>query len=222
MYNNENSGFATITSFITPIGSSLNTLGQIRRATDGTAPNSNVAGVLVHTAGTRVVDTSALQALPVASASNVVIAATKTVTVTANVTLNLHLSGTISANVGDFLLKKQTSTTVANLRILGNVVNSSNVAAILISGTLAGTTSNTTAVVNRITGVVTATAPGILLHNPLGQVNTSGNVTITANTVVTQSNIWYGNINSRFYGNTLSNSTTYEATFLKASPGFLP
>lgn len=222
VYNNENSGFATITSFITPIGSSLNTLGQIRRATDGTAPNSNVAGVLVHTAGTRVVDTSALQALPVASASNVVIAATKTVTVTANVTLNLHLSGTISANVGDFLLKKQTSTTVANLRILGNVVNSSNVAAILISGTLAGTTSNTTAVVNRITGVVTATAPGILLHNPLGQVNTSGNVTITANTVVTQSNIWYGNINSRFYGNTLSNSTTYEATFLKASPGFLP
>lgn len=222
LYNNEDSGFASISSFTKSIGSSLNALGQIRRATDGTAPNSNVSGVLIHTSGTRVVDTSALQVLPVATVSNVIIASTKTVNVTSNVTLNLQLTGNISANVGDFLLKKQTSTTVANLRILGNVVNSSNVAATLISGNLSGTASNTTAIVNHVTGATTSTSPSVLLYNPLGQVNSSGNITISANTVVTQSNIWYGNISSYFYGNTLSNSTTYQATFLKASPGFLP
>ena len=222
LYNNENSGFAAVANQASLIGTSLNTLGQIRRATDGTAPNANVGGVLIHTAGTRVVDSSALQAVPFATASNVVIPSTKTVTVTANVTLNVQLSGNISANVGDFLLKKQTSTTVANLRILGNVVNSANVAAILISGTLAGTTSNTTAIVNHVTGAVTATTPSVWLYNPLGAVNAAGNITITANTVVTQSNIWYGNISNHFYGNTLTNSTTNEATFLKASPGFLP
>jgi hypothetical protein len=58
--------------------------------------------------------------------------------------------------------------------------------------------------------------------NVLGQVNSVGNVTVLANTYVTQTSIWYGNVTDAFYGNTLANSTTAQASFLMASPGYTP
>jgi hypothetical protein len=51
LYNNEESGFASITSNLTLIGDNINVLGQLRRAVDGTAPNSlNVLPWTVNTA----------------------------------------------------------------------------------------------------------------------------------------------------------------------------
>lgn len=221
MYSGEDSGFASITSSLTQIGTSTNVLGQIRRAVDGTAPNSNDSGTLVHLAGTRVVDVSTVQVIPGVSATDAIVDATTTVNVTSNVTLGLHLSSGITANIGDFLLQKVSSTVVANLRVLETVTSSSNIAAILITGSLSNS-GNTVSIVNRQTGSITNTAASILERNPIGQVTSTGNITLAVDTVVTQSKIWYGNTSGYFYGNTLSNSTTDEATFLKASPGYTP
>jgi hypothetical protein len=50
----------------------------------------------------------------------------------------------------------------------------------------------------------------------LGMINANGNVTISANTVLAKSNIWYSP------GLSLDSSTTGPALFLSSTPGFTP
>lgn len=319
IYNNENSGFATISSNVALIANTSNVLGQIRRATDGTAPSrlntvpwsanlalptdtyityggntyvttgnvygfdlpwrpnvalapntyffygsnvyqvssnisANVYGIsfanvsananvkytgridsgyvsiqsnvrllyagtnsLRHLANTRVVDSSEEQAIPDIIVSNTNVVATTVVNTTSNVSLRLRLNGNITANIGDYIL-----TNIANLRLLETVTTASNVAVLPQTGNIFAGNANAISIVSRITGNATATATTVIYANVLGQVNSVGNVTILANTYVTQSSIWYGNITDTFYGDTLANSTTAQASFLMASPGYTP
>jgi hypothetical protein len=319
IYNNENSGFATISSNIALIANTSNVLGQIRRATDGTAPNSlntvpwsanivlstgtyitynsntyvttgNVYGFDIpwrpnvalsantyffyganvyqvssnvganiygsnfanvstnanlkytgridsgyvsvqanvqllyagtnnvrHLANTRVVDSSEQQTIPDITVSNTSIVANTAVNTTSNVTLRLRLNGNITANIGDYIL-----TNIANLRLLETVTTASNVAVLPHTGNIFAGNANAISIVSRITGNATSTTARVIYANVLGQVSSVGNVTILANTYVTQSNIWYGNVTNTFYGNTLANSTTAQGSFLMASPGYIP
>ena len=319
IYNNENSGFATISSNVALIANTSNVLGQIRRATDGTAPNSlntvpwstnlavatgtyityssntyvttgNVYGFDIpwrpnvalsantyffygsnvyqvssnvganvygssfanvsananvkytgridsgyvsiqsnvqllytgtnnvrHLANTRVVDASEQQVIPDITVSNTSIAATTAINTTANVTLRLRLNGNITANIGDYIL-----TNIANLRLLETVTTASNIAVLPHTGNIFTGNANAISVVSRITGNASATTAAVMYANVLGQVNSVGNVTVLANTYVTRSNIWYGNVTNTFYGNTLANSTTAQGSFLMASPGYIP
>ena len=319
IYNNENSGFATISSNVTLVANTANVLGQIRRATDGTAPNSlntvpwsanlvlptgtyitynsntyvttgNVYGFSIpwrpnvglvantyffygsnvyqvssnvganvygssfanvsananvkytgridsgyvsiqsnvqllytgtnnvrHLANTRVVDASEQQTIPDITVSNTSIAATTAINTTANVTLRLRLNGNITANIGDYIL-----TNIANLRLLETVTTASNIAVLPHTGNIFAGNANAISIVSRITGNATSTATTVMYANVLGQVSSVGNVTVLANTYVTRSNIWYGNVTNTFYGNTLANSTTAQGSFLTASPGYIP
>jgi len=319
IYNNENSGFATINSNVALIANTANVLGQIRRATDGTAPNSlnttpwstnvtlstgtyityngntyvttgNVYGFDIswrsnvvlapntyffygsnvyqvssnvganvygssfanvsananvkytgridsgyasiesnvrllytgtnnvrHLANTRVVDSSEQQTIPDIVISNTSVVANTAINTTSNVALRLRLNGNITANIGDYIL-----TNIANLRLLETVTTASNIAVLPHTGNIFTGNANTISIVSRITGNATTTATTVMYANVLGQVSSVGNVTILANTYVTQSSIWYGNVTNAFYGNTLANSTTAQASFLMASPGYTP
>jgi hypothetical protein len=137
--------------------------------------------------------------------------------VTSNVTIKLTLDGNVTANIGDYIL-----TNIANLRLLETVTTASTLAVIRISGNIFTGNSNTITVVDRVTGNAVATTTTVNTAVILGQVNNMGNVEILANTLVTKSQIWYGNLGYSFYGDTLNNSTTAQATFLKASPGYIP
>jgi hypothetical protein len=96
------------------------------------------------------------------------------------------------------------------------------VAVLSRSGNIFAGNANAISIVSRITGNATSTTARVIYANVLGQVSSVGNVTILANTYVTQSNIWYGNVTNTFYGNTLANSTTAQGSFLMASPGYIP
>lgn len=318
LYNNEDSGFATIISNTVLIGDTVNVLSQIRRGVDGTAPNSlnvipwsvntaNPAGSYIsysgntyvttgdtygfddvwranvvfptnsffsytgnvyqatgnvyapagntfstvvgnatliytnridsgfasieanisllysgidnlrHLANTRVVDASRQQAIPDLTVSNVEIVTSTPFNVTSNVTLVLKVNNNVSANIGDYI-----TTAVANVRVLENVVTGSNIAVTRISGNIFGATGNAISVVDHVTSNVTVTSANVVYANIVGTVNSVGNITIPSGTFVIQDAIWYGNVNTLFYGNTLTNSTTPEAEFLKAEPGYIP
>jgi hypothetical protein len=319
IYNNENSGFATISSNVTLISDTANVLGQIRRATDGTAPNTLnttpwVANIIVstgtyitynnntyvttgnvygsnipwqpniilapntyffygsnvyqvssniganiygrsfanvsananvkytgridsgyvsiqsnlqllytgtnnirHLANTRVVDSSDQQAIPDIVISNTSVVATTTINTTSNVSLKLQLNGNITANIGDYIL-----TNIANLRLLETVTTASNIAVVSLTGNIFAGNANAISIISSITGNASATTATVMYANVLGQVSSVGNVTILANTYLIKSDIWYGNITNKFYGNTLANSTTAQASFLMESPGYTP
>jgi hypothetical protein len=172
---------------------------------------------LRHLANTRVVDASEQQAVPDITVSNTSIVATTTVNTTANVAVRLRLNGNITANIGDYIL-----TNIANLRLLETVTTASNIAVLPHTGNIFAGNANTISIVSRITGNATSTTATVIYANVLGQVSSVGNVTVLANTYVTQSNIWYGNVTNTFYGNTLANSTTAQGSFLMASPGYIP
>jgi hypothetical protein len=169
-------------------------------------------------ANSRVVDSSLEQQIPDIVIANVINATVTTSNnVTSNVTIKMSLNGNISANIGDYLL-----TNIANLRLLETVTTASNLAVIQISGNIFTGNANAISVIDRVTGNATTTTANVATASILGQVTSTGNVTILANAYVVKSNIWYGNIDAYFYGDTLNNSTTTEAVFLKASPGYIP
>lgn len=223
LFNNENSGFASITNNLQFIGNTVNVLGQIRRAVDGTGPAVLSNGTMVHLAGSRVVDSSMKQQITASGTSNVRLASSTTKTVTANVSLKVQITGNITANVGDFITQKFANATVAaNLRVIGNVVSSSNVAVIKIGGNITSLSGNLISIVKQNGGGTTNTAYGIKSNSVLGTVNTAGNVTVSANTYVATGNIWYGNTTAYYYSGNLKTSTTAQATFLTSSPGYVP
>jgi hypothetical protein len=94
-----------------------NTLGQIRRGTQGTAAAN------IHLANVLVVDGSVYQNVPGSEHGNVTLTTTNTYTVTNTISYNLRLSGNISANVGDVLTQ---ATSGASATIIGaNLITSS-------------------------------------------------------------------------------------------------
>jgi hypothetical protein len=255
IYNNENSGFATISSNVTLLGNTVNILGQIRRATNGTSPSN------VHVAGSLVVDSGIDQEIP-ASATTETTLATQTTYISNNnastVTKVLWTIKPISVNNGDYIVQGS-----ANVRVLSSVRNQSNVAVTLISGTVGASNvavsisgsrtawtanaviptselitygGNTYAVVGNVYGpsfgnalvsanvmLVNSTTNFIANTRVLGNILSNGSVILPAATIVSTGNVWY-TVGSGYptNGTGLINSTTDQATFLKASPGYIP
>ena len=172
---------------------------------------------LRHLSGERVVDSSKQQAIPDYVVSDVNVSVTTDYTTTANVTFTLRMNGNITANIGDFI-----KTTSANVRLLENATTASNVAVIKIGGNIQTATGETISIVNRLNGNITVTAANVIYATVTGKVANNGNVTVSGGTTVINGNIWYGNASARAYGDTMSNSTTVEAEFLKAEPGYIP
>jgi len=179
----------------------VNSLSQLRRGVDGTGSAN------VHTANTRVVDSSLAQILP-----NIVPTTTTTLTgektVTANVTWRIGLSKTISANIGDYMTM---TSPAANVRILDTVANANVVAVHFVSGNLTiGSTANVL-----ING--TATQANVATMQILGAVESDGNVSVTGKTIK-QDYLWkaYGT------GDTLESSTTEWATWIKDERSYTP
>ena len=79
-----------------------NTLGQIRRAVDGTSPK------LVHPVDSLVVDSSIQQTIPGTTLGNLAITSNVTYKTTDIVTLGIVLTSNISANIGDNITQTQT------------------------------------------------------------------------------------------------------------------
>lgn len=79
-----------------------NTLGQLRRAVDGTSPQ------VVHPAESLVVDSSIQQIIPGTTLSNVAVTSNVTYKTTDIVTLGIVLTSNISANIGDVITQTQT------------------------------------------------------------------------------------------------------------------
>jgi len=94
-----------------------NTLGQIRRGTQGTAiPDVQLSGKLV-------IDGSLRQQVPGSQHGNVALSIDTTYTTTSVVSYNLRLSGTVSANVGDIITQ---TTSGASATVVGaNLITSS-------------------------------------------------------------------------------------------------
>jgi len=179
----------------------VNSLSQLRRGVDGTGSPE------LHTANTRVVDSSLAQVLP-----NIVPTTTTTLTgektVTANVTWRVGLSKTISANIGDYMTM---TSPAANVRILDTVANANVVAVHFVSGNLTiGSTANVL-----ING--TATQANVATMQILGAVESDGNVSVTGKTIK-QDYLWkaYGT------GDTLESSTTEWATWIKDERSYTP
>ena len=176
-----------------------NTISQLRRGVDGTGAN-------VHYANARVVDSSLAQQLP-----NIALATTNSLTgekkVAANVTWRVSLNNTISANIGDYIT--QTGPT-ANVRILETVANANVVAVDFVDGNLRIANANVS-----ING--TTTTANVTALNILGEVLSTGNVSVTGKTIK-QDYLWkaYGT------GDTLDSSTTEWAEYIKAERSYTP
>ena len=96
---------------------STNTLGQIRRGTQGTAISTT------HPNGSVVIDGSTRQLVPDSDHSNITLTVTNTYTVTDTISYNLRLNGNVSANVGDIITQ---TTSGANVTVIGtNLITSS-------------------------------------------------------------------------------------------------
>jgi hypothetical protein len=97
-------GAERITYWTVNIGT--NTLGQIRRGTQGTAiPNT-------HPNGSVVIDGSIRQLVPGSEHGNITLTTANTYNVTNTISYNLRLSGNISANVGDIITQTTSGTNV--------------------------------------------------------------------------------------------------------------
>jgi hypothetical protein len=186
-----------------------NSLGQLRRAVDGTgAP-------LVHAANSTVRDGSIQQDIPAAIYTRANIgAASVTYQATQYVSRIITLTSPITANIGEYIVQKFGNLTVAaNLKVLGNVVNSKAIPIITVSGAITTQT-------NTFSHVGTTTTGNIIDNRILGNVSSAGTVTVAADSVVGQSTIWYTpGISTATNGNGLIHSSTIQTAFLLASEG---
>jgi len=188
-------------------------LGQIRRAVDGTGAPAFYAN------GTVVIDSSLVQQIPNAVFnSNVLLLATTTYRATSNVSLNLKLTTSITANVGDHITQLYSDNNVAaNLLVIGNVTTSNTIPVIVYSGAI-------TTLTNTVNYNGTAISANVISATPIGAISANGNVVVSAGTTVQSSQTWY-DVNTvggyPAYGNGLSKSTTIQAKFLLATPGYI-
>jgi hypothetical protein len=168
-----------------------------------------------HLANSKVVDASLNQTIPDYETFTSDLLAGNVYTVTANVSYKLRLNNNITANLGDFIVSN-----TANLRVLESVTSKSNIAVIRINGNIQLMSGNTVSIRSVATGNLTITNANVISTAVLGTVNSLGNVIIAANTIRTTGNVWHSNVTGgKGYGNTLTNSTTTQAIFLKAQPG---
>jgi hypothetical protein len=184
----------------------VNTLGQIRRGADGTYTPR------VHVTGSRVISADKSEIVPVSDQVFANIGANaKTYNTTSNVSYALHLISNITANVGDYITQKFTSNSAvaANLFVLGNVVASSTVPVIFVSG-------NLTLLSNTVSLNGTTAGGGVARITQLGSISANGNAVISANTVLATTTSWYTT------GESLYNSYTPASVFLINTPGFVP
>jgi hypothetical protein len=107
------------------VNTATNTLGQIRRGTQGTAIAS------VHPAGRTVIDGSTRQLVPGSEHGNITLTTANTYTVTDTISYNLRLSGNVSANVGDVITQ---TTSGANVTVIGTNLITSSLLVIYNSG----------------------------------------------------------------------------------------
>ena len=188
-------------------------LGQIRRAVDGTGAPAFYAN------GTVVIDSSIVQQIPNAVFnSNVLLSATTTYQATSNVSLNLQLTKSITANVGDYITQLYSDNNVAaNLLVIGNVTTSNTIPVIVYSGAI-------TTLTNTVNYNGTVIHANVLSATPIGAISANGNVVVSAGTTVQSGQTWY-DVNTiggyPAYGNGLSKSTTIQARFLLATPGYI-
>jgi hypothetical protein len=103
--------FANIASNVQQVN--INTLAQIRRATEGTSAQ------LIHAIGSQVVDSSRQQIIPGSANSNVVISTSTTYTTTDVISLGIQLTGNVSGNIGD---------TITQVETVGNWIANTNFA----------------------------------------------------------------------------------------------
>jgi hypothetical protein len=112
-----------------------NTIGQLRRAVDGTSIH------LLHATGTRVIDSSIQQQFPVSTDARYRLNSNVTYTLAAkdSVTYGVRLTSKITANVGDLIIQKNLANEVASvMTILENVDNASVVPVRILSGSVIG------------------------------------------------------------------------------------
>ena len=192
-----------------------NTLGQIRRGTQGTS----VANT--YPIGTLVTDASHQQVIPGTVAGNVTLTANTAYTVTDIVSYELQLSNVITANVGDTITQYASGANVTFLSYGNAAVNS-----VIVS-------YNSTNQFNFLTGNVIASS-NIAVNgtytgnvypinsNIAGSVNTAGNITVTNGTLLQTANIWLNlGTNVATDGTGLIGATTVPALFIKSELAIL-
>ena len=192
-----------------------NTLGQIRRGTQGTS----VANT--YPIGTLVTDASHQQVIPGTVKGNVKLAANTAYTVTDIVSYTLTLSNSIQANVGDTItqaLSGASATVLSFENLAGNLVlvnyNNTNQFNFLTGNVVA---SSNVAINGAYTGNVYPISSVIA-----GKVDSVGNITVTANTVLQTANIWLNlGANVATDGTGLDGATTVPALFIKAELAIL-
>jgi len=182
-----------------------NTLGQLRRAVDGTgAP-------LVHVTGTRVVDCSLDQHFPEIEFTKTVASNDTTYTTSANVSFIVTTSANITANVGDFITQ---ANVLGNVRVLESVTNSNKIPVVFIN-------QQWTTERLYINGVPTTI--DAVSYSPIGEINANGNVIISAGTTLGSSHTWYKQgVNTPADGNGIEGTDNLYTQFLKAELGYTP
>jgi hypothetical protein len=217
--------FSSISANVTLIN--VNSLGQIRRAVDGTGPRQ------IQPAGSLVVDSSLQQSVPGSSVTTKSITTPVTYKVTDVVTNTLHLVGTVSANVGDIITQVSNANVVfASMTVMQTVANSSVVAVLMNSGTINGLPELFDEVgfdeeaFDEISSYVyingNPTSAYITSINATGMITANGTVTLSDTTVHTTQSWYSTGFGQATTGAGLSSSNTQQAIFLKASPGYTP
>lgn len=222
---NISSQFSSISANVTLIN--VNSLGQIRRAVDGTSP------ALIQPAGSRVVDASLQQSVPGSTVTTNTVTTPTTYKVTDVITNTLHLEGNLTVNAGDTLTQVSNIGVVfATMTVVQSVSNSSVVAVLIDSGTINGLPQlfdgngfdengfDEISSYVYVNGV--ASTAYITSINITGMVSANGTVTVSGAPVST-SQSWYSpGFNSPSNGAGLYNSSTQQVAFLKASLGYTP
>jgi hypothetical protein len=237
--------FANISANVTQI-TNLNTLAQIRRGVDGTYTPA------VHATGSRVVDASVQQIVPNSAITTSQLLANVTYQTSAAVSYGLVLLSNLSVNGGDIITQVDSTSNavISTMRALETVANTSVIPVIILSGTVAGApvlfdnpafdlngddighasgsgfdnTVSSVHVNDVNTGAYVSSI--YMLGNPNNSpslISNVGTISVSTGTTVGRSNVWYSpGLGTPSNGTGIINSTTAQATFLKASPGFTP
>jgi hypothetical protein len=183
----------------------VNTLSQLRRGVDGTGAAN------LHPTGTKVVDSSLVQVLPNTAPKFTTL--TGSFNVAANVTWRIQLGAPITANVGSYITQNSNT---ANVKLLETVSSSNTVAVQFVSGNLT-IGSDTVAIFNPGSSTWQTTAANVRAMRILGEVNSSGNVVLTSDTIL-QSNLWI----PLGTGVGLEGSTSEAAQFIRQEVSYTP
>lgn len=182
--------FANISANTTQV--SVNSLSQIRRGVDGTAP------LPIQPVGSVVADASINQTVPQSSISTLTLSANVTYQPTATITYAITMVRPFSANIGDTIVQKTGNVVVSTMQVLqtgtGTLPMASNV--MPITGNTTQLYLNSVPITNAIMSVA-----------KVGMIGTGGYVTVLSGSTLNQDTQWTGM--------SLDSSTTIQSTFLK-------